>query len=284
MMQRRSFIRTTVGTGAALALPPLIIQACRAESAPEGGGLHPIGVQLYTIRDLVRDDMAGALAAVAGIGYQEVEFAGYFDNNPVEIRSWLDDAGLTAPAAHAMLAPETLESTLEDASVLGHRYLVIPWIPPAMRETLDDYRRVADGFNEVGLALREAGFQLAYHNHDFEFEPIDGQVPFDILLEETDPDLVQIELDLFWIIHGGGDPFDYFARYPGRYPLVHVKDRLADGTMVDVGDGAIDFAGIFSRSEQAGIRHYFVEHDQPDDALESIRRSQGHLEGMMIGK
>jgi sugar phosphate isomerase/epimerase len=272
-----------MGAGAALALPPSMLQACRAESAPVAGGVHPIGVQLYTIRDLVRDDMAGALAAVAEIGYQEVEFAGYFGNDPVEIRSWLDGAGLTAPAAHVMLAPETLESTLDDASVLGHRYLVVPWIPPDMRQTLDDYRRMAEGFNEVGLALREADFQLAYHNHDFEFEPMDSQVPFDVLLEETDPDLVQIELDLFWVTNGGGNPLDYFARYPGRYPLVHVKDRLADGTMVDVGDGAIDFTAIFANSEEAGIEHYFVEHDQPDDALESIRRSHAHLEAMMVG-
>ncbi len=239
-MQRRSFVRTTLGAGAALTLPSSILQGCRPEPAPVSAGLSHIGVQLYTVRGLVRDDMASALASVAGIGYQEVEFAGYFDNDPVEIRSWLDDTGLTAPAAHVMLAPENLESTLEDASILGHRYLVVPWIPPDMRQTLDDYRRVAEGFNEVGLALREAGFQLAYHNHDFEFEPMDSQVPFDVLLEETDPDLVQIELDLFWTIHGGGDPFDYFARYPGRFPMVHVKDRLTDGTMVDVGDGNIE--------------------------------------------
>ncbi len=278
-MQRRSFVRTTLGAGAALTLPSSILQGCRPEPAPVSAGLSHIGVQLYTVRGLVRDDMASALASVAGIGYQEVEFAGYFDNDPVEIRSWLDDTGLTAPAAHVMLAPENLESTLEDASILGHRYLVVPWIPPDMRQTLDDYRRVAEGFNEVGLALREAGFQLAYHNHDFEFEPMDSQVPFDVLLEETDPDLVQIELDLFWTIHGGGDPFDYFARYPGRFPMVHVKDRLTDGTMVDVGDGNIDFPAIFADSEEAGIKHYFVEHDQPEEPLESIRRSYEYLSG-----
>ncbi len=284
-MRRRSFLRTTVGAGAALALPPSILQACRPEPAPVLARLDPIGVQLYTIRDLVRDDMAAALSAVADIGYSEVEFAGYFDHDPVEIRSWLDGAGLTAPAAHVFpLEVDHLEPVLESASVLGHRYLVVPWIPSEQRETLDGYRRVAERFNTVALAVREAGLQFAYHNHHFEFEPIDGQVPFDVLLEETDPDLVQIELDLFWIIHGGGDPYDYFARYPGRYPLVHVKDRLADGAMVDVGDGAIDFAAIFSRSEQAGIRHYFVEHDRPDDPLESLRRSYAYLEGMMVGK
>jgi sugar phosphate isomerase/epimerase len=276
-MQRRSFVCTTLGAGAALALPTSLLQGCRPEPAPASAGLGPIGVQLYTIRDLVREDMAGALASVAEIGYQEVEFAGYFDNDPVEIRSWLDDAGLTAPAAHVMLTPETLEPTLEAASVLGHRYLVIPWIPPEKRQTLDDYHLVAEEFSEIAMTIFEAGFQFAYHNHDFEFEPIDGQVPFDILLDYTDPELVQIELDLFWITHGGGDPLDYFARYPGRYPMVHVKDRMPDGTMVDVGQGAVDFQAILGQSTDAGIKHYFVEHDQPEEPLESIRQSFQYL-------
>ncbi len=262
--------------------------ATRPDSAvPRTGssGIDRIGLQLYTVRSLMAEDVERTLETVAEIGYREVEFAGYFDHDPGEIRSWLDEAGLTAPAAHVFpLDADDLGPVLERASVLGHRYLVVPWIPSEQRETLDGYRRVAERFNTVALAVREAGLQFAYHNHDFEFEPIDGQVPFDVLLEETDPDLVQIELDLFWIIHGGGDPYDYFARYPGRYPLVHVKDRLADGTMVDVGDGAVDFTAIFSRSEEAGIRHYFVEHDRPDDALESIRRSYAHLEAMSVGK
>ena len=282
-MQRRSFVRATLGAGAALALPSSILQACRAEPAPVVGGIDPIGVQLYTIRDLVRDDMAGALSSVAEIGYREVEFAGYFDHDPVEIRSWLDGAGLTAPAAHVFpLEVNDLGPVLESASVLGHRYLVVPWIPSEQRQTLDGYRRVAERFNTVALAVREAGLQFAYHNHDFEFEPMDGQIPFDVLLEETDPDLVQIELDLFWIVNGGGDPVDYFSCYPGRYPLVHVKDRLADGTMVDVGQGAIDFPAILAHSEEAGIEHYFVEHDRPEDPLESIRESYRYLTLMTI--
>lgn len=250
------------------------------------GGLGVLGIQLYTLRGEMQRHVAETLTGVAEIGYREVEFAGYFGHSPSEIREMLDATGLSAPAAHFGIDStlDGLPASIEMAATVGHENLVVAWIPQGMRQTLDDWRRTADLFNRAGEACKAAGIQFAYHNHDFEFERIGGQVPFDVLCEEADPELVKIELDLFWIIHGGGDPFDYFARYPGRYPLVHVKDRLADGTMVDVGDGAIDFAGIFSRSEQAGIRHYFVEHDQPDDALESIRRSQGHLEGMMIGK
>jgi sugar phosphate isomerase/epimerase len=234
-----------------------------------------VGVQLYTVRDLMAEDVAGTLAAVAGIGYREVEFAGYFNQDPHAIRSWLDAEGLTAPSAHFHV--EDWEPAFEVATILGHRYLVDPWIAPDKRETLDDYRRVAETFNEIGLQAQAAGFQFAYHNHDFEFQPMDGQIPFDVLLAETDPDLVQIQLDLFWTTHGGGDPLEYFAAYPGRYPSVHVKDRSPDGTMVDVGRGAIDFPAIFADAEAAGVEHYFVEHDSPDDSLESIRRSYAHL-------
>ncbi len=113
----------------------------------------------------------------------------------------------------------------------------------------------------MGESCREAGLRFGYHNHDFEFETIDGQIPFDVLLDETDPGLVDFELDLFWITKGGEDPLRYFERYPGRFTLCHVKDMAAGGEMVDVGAGGIDFAAIFARAEQAGLKHFFVEHD-----------------------
>jgi len=274
VVQRRAFVKNTLGVGAALALPPSLLAGCRSEASPTGT-VPPIGVQLYTVRDLMAADMPGTLSSVAAIGYREVEFAGYFDQDPYAIRSWLDAEGLAAPSAHIHV--EDWEPVFEEAAILGHTYLVDPWIEPAKRETLDDYRRVAEAFNEIGLQARSAGFQFAYHNHDFEFEPMEGRIPFDVLLEETDPDLVQIQLDLFWTVHGGGDPLAYFAAYPGRYPSVHVKDRQADGTMVDVGRGDIDFAAIVARAEAAGVHHYFVEHDDPDDPLASIAASYQYL-------
>lgn len=145
------------------------------------------------------------------------------------------------------------------------------------RESLDDYREVAEQFNEMGEACRDAGLQFGYHNHDFEFETMEGTTPMDIILEETDPELVVIEMDIYWWIDGGADPLAYIERYPGRFPLCHVKDRTADGEMVDVGDGAIDFAAIFERSDEAGLEHYFVEHDEPEDPMETVQRSYEYL-------
>ncbi|HYR98173.1 MAG TPA: sugar phosphate isomerase/epimerase, partial [Gemmatimonadales bacterium] len=170
-------------------------------------------------------------------------------------------------------------AALDAAPVIGHRYLVLAWIPAEERHTLDDYKRWAERLNRAGTEAKAAGLQFAYHNHDFEFAPLDGKLPYDVLLAETDPKLVQLEVDLYWITKGGQDPLAYFARWPGRFPMVHVKDSAGppDHRMVAVGAGKIDFKKIFAQSDQAGIKHYFVEHDDPADPFASIRASCEYL-------
>jgi sugar phosphate isomerase/epimerase len=284
-MNRREVVR--ILSGGALGLTALRARALGATAAlgevtsAARDRLDRIGVQLYTVRREMARDVEGTLARVAEIGFREVEFAGYFGQKPREVRAALDAAGLDAPAAHVSfnLLQDGWEQTLEAASVIGHHTLIVPWIAEE-RRTLDGYRAAAELFNSAGEAARAAGRQLGYHNHDFEFERIDGRVPFDVLLEATDPDLVVYEMDLFWVTNGGHDPIDYIARYPGRFALVHVKDRSADGAMVDVGQGTIDFAEIFARRTQAGIRHYFVEHDRPGDPFASIQTSYDFLRAL----
>jgi sugar phosphate isomerase/epimerase len=252
--------------------------------------LGPIGLQLYTVRDLLKQDFEGTLARVAAIGYREVEFAGYFDHAPEQVRAALDRNGLTAPGAHVPF--ESIENawgaTLHTATLVGHRFVVCAWIPEERRRTVDAWRTIGDRLNQAAAACRDAGLQFAYHNHSYEFVPLEGRLPYDILLEHTDPALVRLELDLFWITYGGGDPLAYFSRYPGRFPLVHVKDMAPkpapdvapERVMVDVGRGSIDWKRIFTRSREAGIEHYFVEHDQPADPLASIRASYDYLRGL----
>lgn len=243
------------------------------------GPLGPLGVQLYTLRREMAQSVDATLARVAEIGYSEVEFAGYFGRSPAEIRSGLAAAGLSSPAAHVDINAVIADwpHTLDVANTIGHRYLVVPSVPPEMRVSLDHWRAVADIFNRAGDEARRAGIQFAYHNHDFEFVSMDGRIPFDVLCEHTDPALVQIELDLFWIIHGGGDPMAFFERWPGRVPLVHVKDRTEDGVMTEVGAGDIDWPTIFGARVLAGIRHYFVEHDQPAEGFASVAASYDYL-------
>jgi len=251
----------------------------------------PLGVQLYTLRAEMERDVAATLARVAEIGYEEVEFAGYFGHSPSEIRRFLADAGLRAPSAHVALnlvegAPEvealrdeklSWPATLEAAAAVGHEYVVVPWIPESMRASLDDWRGIAELLTRAAAEARATGLQFAYHNHDFEFQEMQGRTPLDVLLETADPDLVQVELDLFWIVQGSGDPIAFIDRWPGRIPLVHVKDRTGDGRMTEVGSGVIDWAEIFRHRERAGIRHYFVEHDHPGKPFQSVESSFRYL-------
>jgi len=224
-------------------------------------------------------DFDGTIARVAATGYREVEFAGYFGRNPRDVRALLDHHGLAAPSSHVSLAPAEWRAALDAAPVVGHRFLVIAWIPPEQRRTLDDYKRAAERLNHAATEAKAAGLQFAYHNHDFEFQALDGKLPYDVLLGETDPKLVQLEVDLYWITKGGQDPLAYFARWPGRFPMVHVKDSAGppDHRMVEVGAGKIDFKKIFAQSDQAGIKHYFVEHDDAADPFASIRASCEYL-------
>jgi sugar phosphate isomerase/epimerase len=252
--------------------------------------LDRIGLQLYTVRDLLKQDFDGTLGRIAAIGYREVEFAGYFDHTPQEVRAALDRHGLTAPGAHVPY--EAIENgwdaTLHTAALVGHRFVVCAWIPEERRRTVADWRAIGDRLNQAAAASRAAGLQFAYHNHSYEFVLLEGQLPYDVLLASTDPGLVRCELDLFWITYGGGDPLAYFNRYPGRFPLVHVKDMAPkpapdvapERVMVDVGRGSIDWKRIFARARDAGIEHYFVEHDQPADPLASIRASYDYLRGL----
>jgi len=276
MTNRRDFIETLGAAALGHALQP---PAPNPEPRAPLHRLTRIGLQLYTVRRAMQADVEATLARVAATGYTEVEFAGYFGKSPGEVGAILDRHGLAAPAAHVSMAADQWRAALDAARVIGHHYVVVSWIPAEQRQTLDAYKRMAQDFNRLAAEARAAGLQFAYHNHDFEFVPLEGRLPFDVLLAETDPTLVQLEMDLYWITKGGQDPLAYFARYPGRFPMVHVKDSAGapEHRMVDVGAGTIDFRKIFARREQAGIRHFFVEHDEPADAFASIRASYEYL-------
>ncbi len=301
MLSRREAVRRMGGLAAGAA--GMAVMGCTGETVPgdavsgeaglTGGStesgttpLQPLGVQLYTLRSEMEGRVEQTLERVAEIGYQEVEFVRflYFDHSPAEIRGMLARTGLRAPASHI---PPSFEADawariLDDANEAGHAYVVVASIPESMRADLDGWRRTAEAMNAAGELARAAGLQYAYHNHDFEFVEMDGRVAFDVFCEESDPDLVQIELDLYWIIHGGGDPVAFFNRWPGRVPLVHVKDRTPAGEMADVGAGVIDWAGLFQHIGHAGMKHFLVEHDRPDGPFRSIEASYRYLSELKI--
>lgn len=256
----------------------------RIVEAAEARSLERIGLQLYTVRSLMEKDFAGTLEAVARIGYHEVEFHDYFGRKPREVKNLLDRLGLDAPACHFPWEQlrDDPESAIDTARIIGHRYVILAWVTPEDRTSIEQYKDLAAFCNKTGKACKDAGLQFAYHNHDFEFHPIDGQIPFDLLLAETDPDLVEFEIDLYWITKGSRDPLEYFEKHSGRFPLCHIKDMGEDGTWADVGAGRIDFVSIFARAEQAGLRYFFVEHDEPADPLGSIATSYKYLEAFQF--
>jgi sugar phosphate isomerase/epimerase len=189
--------------------------------------------------------------------------------------------GLTAPSAHVPLAAlgEGWDRVLDDARTVGHRYVVMPWLDEKDRPNLDAYRRIADRLNRAGEAAARAGIRFAYHNHNFEFAPMENRLPYDVLLESTDPRHVWFELDLYWITKGGQDPLTYFARWPGRFRMVHVKDSAGppEHRMADVGAGTIDWGRIFKHRKEAGIEHFFVERDDPPEPFASVAASYAYL-------
>jgi sugar phosphate isomerase/epimerase len=300
MMNRRAFLGTSAATFLAQGLQVRTLKPGLASiltsAVPVEHKIKAVGVQLYTVREAMKSDFESTLAKVAQIGYNEVEFAGYFDHSPKDISALLKKNGLTAPSCHVPY--DTVEKKwseqIEASHTIGHKFIVCPWIEPKQRQEPDGYKRAADLFQKAGEASKKAGIQFAYHNHTFEFQPseaLGGKLPYDILLA-TDPNYVKMELDLCWISVAGKDPIEYFNKYPGRFPLVHVKDmkvlpKGAEGptaspdkempNMTDVGSGVIDWKHIFSHDQKAGIQHYFVEHDFPADAFASITKSYAYL-------
>jgi sugar phosphate isomerase/epimerase len=276
-MDRRQFVHSVAGAGMAslVARWPL--------PAPAARRIERIGLQLYTVRDKMKEDFEGTLAQVAQIGYKEVEFAGYFGHAPADVKALLDKHGLSAPSTHiGDISPDGWKAALDTCKVIGHEYIVVPWIPAELRANLAAWKKVAADFNRLAAQAHDAGVQFAYHNHNFEFPKVDGQVPYDVLLENTDPKLVQLEIDLYWITKAGADPLTYFARWPGRIPLVHVKDATAapERNFADVGQGTIDWKRIFAKEDQAGIKHFFVEHDQPPQPFQDIAASYNYLKNL----
>jgi sugar phosphate isomerase/epimerase len=284
-MNRRTFLEILT---AAAVLPPQLSWAADEHR------IEKIGLQLYTVRDQMKADFDGTIAKVASIGYKEVEFAGYFGRTPERVRAVIDRNGLTSPSCHVEYAvlSDKWPSVIESSKLIGQSYIVCPWIPEEIRKQPDGWKRAIETFNHAGEISKKSGIQFAYHNHWFEFLPVNGKLPYDMLLEQCDPDLVKMELDLCWITVAGADPLTYFNRHPGRFPLVHVKDMKklpkvsASGgqdfgdsltDMTAVGRGVIDWKRILGQSEKAGIKHYFVEHDKAEAPFESIKMSYDYL-------
>jgi sugar phosphate isomerase/epimerase len=282
MTSRRTFLETLGVATAAAALPRELLAGVR--TAAGTAKLGAVGLQLYTVRSLMTKDVEATLATVAGIGYREVEFAGYFNREPAALRATLDKLKLTSPSCHIGLdAVEAgFDATAAAAKTLGHKWVVVASVPGRFFQSVASLKELAQRFNAIGKRAKDAGLRYGYHNHNVEFKAVEGTIPLELLLSETDPALVDFEMDAYWVTQGGGDPLALINKFPGRFRLLHAKDASAapESAMRDVGAGVIDWPTIFAARKKAGIEHVFVEHDQPADPVASITASYNFLHNL----
>lgn len=274
MLTRRNFLALTSGAAGILALGERAL----------GDSQQPIGIQLYTLRTQAEKDLPKTLADIHQVGYQEVEL--YWDvyNHPAqELSRMLKDAGLKAPSGHFNY--DGIESKIDYAKALGLQYVICPMLPPNMWNTADDFKKAAKRFNEIGEQVKKAGMTFGFHNHNYEFRRFGNRTGLNILMGESDPNLVKLEMDCYWVTQAGSNPLALFNKYGKRIRMLHLKDRKAGfppsqtlnaaaGHFTEVGTGSIHWAPIIAKAKQLGVQHYFVEQDViAGDPIASIRTS-----------
>jgi sugar phosphate isomerase/epimerase len=244
-----------------------------------------IGLQLYTIRDAMGKDVPGSLKKVSDIGYKYLELADYKNGKfygylPDELKKMVNDLGMEIISSHAGIPPkgitdDEVKKMAEDHAKAGTKYCMQPFVEDGDRKTVAGYKKMVAEWNKVGKIMKENGIQFGYHNHNFEFDTVEGKVPyFDIFLAELDKDLITMELDLFWTIKAGQNPVELFKKYPGRFQLFHMKDmytkeapffKTASSDFAPVGAGVINFKEILAAKKIAGMKYMIVEQDSTKD-------------------
>jgi len=311
MKNRRDFIRiSAAGTVGTLVLgtyacgsgakKPAEQAAAVVKAAADPG----VGLILYTIRDAMAEDVPGSLKKVADLGYSYVEVADYKDGKfygyaPAEFKKMVDDLGMVVKSSHAAvestgISMDNAQKMADDHAILGVEYCIQPWVNDEDR-TIDKFKSMVADWNQVGEVMQKAGIQFGYHNHNFEFKNMDGIVPYyDIYMKEMDPKLIIMELDIYWAIKGGQDPVEMFNKYPGRFPLWHMKDMSQPVTepfytvdkddITSVGAGLIDYKRIFAAKETAGMKYYFVEDDNQGNGqpFEGIKISIDNIKSKIL--
>ncbi len=287
-MKRRKFIQTT-----AMASAATFFYAC-GQSPPQA---KTIGLQLYTLRNIIGKDVQGTMKTVSEIGFKELECYGYgagkiFDMPYADFNKLCGDLGMKITSGHyglGMASPDWVgtivngwEQAVEDAKNVGQENMILAYLVEQERETLDSYKRVCELLNQANEVCKQAGMKLGYHNHDFEFVTMEGQIPYDVMLQELDLS-INMELDLYWITRAGKNPIDYFEKFPGRFTQWHVKDmsKSDPALQTDVGTGAIDFQSIFAKAELSGLKHYYLEQENyAVSEVSSIKNGYKYLQSI----
>jgi len=284
---RREFLKISATSSLGLLTLSPLLQSCKFADKPAAQAANPVdrksfgvGLQLYSIRDAMETDVLGSLKKVSDIGYKYMELADYangkfYGYTPAEFKKILSDLGMEALSSHtqveaAGITLDNAKAMADDHAALGVKYCVQPWINDEDR-TIEKYKTMIADWNEVGRIMKGVGIQFAYHNHNFEFNPTNGMIPYyDIFLKEMDADLITMEIDLYWVTKAGHDPIEIFKKYPGRFKLWHFKDQVSPSAPIyevekeditSVGAGSIDFKKIYAFREISGMINHFVEDD-----------------------
>ncbi|MGI9549838.1 MAG: sugar phosphate isomerase/epimerase family protein [Aurantibacter sp.] len=274
MATRRDFLKqTSLATAGTLILP-----SCAFATVED----QKFGVQLYSFRDAMAKDALGTLKQIASIGIAEIESARskkghYYGLAPTEMKKACEDLGMSLKSGHVGL-DDNFQRTMEEAVASGQPYLICSSMP-SRGQTVDNYKKVAEAFNKAGEDCKKLGLKFGYHNHEYEFESDNGSVLYDVLMDHTDPDLVHMELDLGWVIVGGKDPLDYFKKYPGRFPLWHLKDmNMTTKESTEFGKGGLDIKTMMQNQELSGVEHIFIEQEEyASTPLESMKHNMAYL-------
>ena len=266
---RRDFLKVSGGLAAVGAIGGAgLLSACARSEGDGKAATRPFGLQLYTLRDVLPGDPRGVLKQVADFGYDQIEsYEGaqgiFWGMGNTGFKSYLEELGMTALSSHVgnFNEFESFRKKADEAAAIGMKYLICPY---AKRETLDQYRALADDFNKAGEIAKAAGIRFAYHNHAYSFEKVDGQYPQDIFMERTSPELVDFEMDIYWVVYADEDPVAWLKKYEGRFTLSHVKDLRRDGETqsTTLGRGVIDWGPLLSTARGLGMKYFIVEQEQ----------------------
>lgn len=323
MFNRRNFIKTSTAAAAGTLFTSSSLMTLKSNYS----NINNIGLQLWSIAKNIEQDFAGSMEMISSIGYKELELfgpypfssekdkaawnsitkmvgfsqSGYFNHTAKQFKEILDRHGLSTPAMHVGLDTlrNKLSETAEAAHVLGQQYAGIAAIPEDERKTMDDYKRMADEFNVIGEKAKKLGIRFYYHNHGYGLKEMEGRVPFDIILERTDPTLVFFEMDIFWTTAGSADPLKYIDGHPGRYKLVHVKDMKqlvrfkGDGGnpqqwielfpyITDAGSGVLDLKKILAHAKKSGVEHFILENDVITDPKDSLEKGYKYVSSLDV--
>ena len=296
-MKRREFVETT----GMLSVGSLLALSSSSKLFSDFAKSKEIGIQLYTVRDAMTADTKGTLKTLASLGYNDVECAGYSEGkfygmSVSDFKMLLADLGLTMKSGHTQTGNQKKDQTrtmvnnweaaCEDFANVGMKTIVLAYLHDFERKKIDDYHYINDLLNKCGETAKKHGLQMAYHNHDFEFMTLDGKIPYDVMLAETDKDLVKYELDLYWVKKANKEASTYFKNHKGRFPLWHVKDmdNTSEKFFTEVGNGVIDWKEMFTHAKESGMERFYVEQDvcKNHKPLESVKISIDYLKANIV--